>query len=416
MAIMRTVREKDYSRGSLSPQWRMALLLLALVGNLLYFGFIAHAKPQIDSTVIDTGIIGSGACWYDTERLIVVKRSSFKAGQETEVEGLFVVTPAKPREATRIDLSPIDPEVQKWIWDVRCHEGTIVFSVPMPDKKRSRLYGVRIGERPELIVEMRGAIPQNVSMKGNYVLAHKHMRGNKGVYEDEDNCVIQFIKPEFTVYCVDARTARRRWALTNFVLAEYQWSDMIKVPGLDGQPKTIPNPEKQLTDKNGKPINYAMFLRALDGNILAQLSEAQALKTAIAIDFIVSDDETYVYSPCHRSGTGDGSSDGICRYPLSGKPESWEELFRSEIPHQHKASISHPKVSRTGDIYFIIGGTKPPYHGLWRFDARTRQVTQLTNPGASYDEATSISPDGRWVAFTRTGTVGNWTLLVESGE
>ncbi|OQW34302.1 MAG: hypothetical protein A4E19_02245 [Nitrospira sp. SG-bin1] len=408
-------RVYDLSVITLSPERRVIVFLLILVWSLFCSEFTVHAKPQKDSTVIDTGIIGSGACWYDAERLIVVKRSPFKAGQESEVEGLYVVTPAEPRDGTRMDLSPIDPESQKRIWDVRCHDGTIVFSVPMPDKKRSRLYAVKIGGRPELLVEMRGAMPQNVSMKGKYVLAYKHMRGNKGVYEDEDNCVIQFIKPEFTVHCVDARTAWRRWTLANFVLAEYQWSDTIKIHGPDGQPKKIPNPEKQLVDNNGKAINYAMFLRALDGNILAQLNEVQTLKTAISIYFVISDDEAYIYSPCYRIESKDGSPDGVCRYPLSGRPESWELIFQSEIPRQRKASISHPKVSRTGDIYFIIAGTKPPYHGLWKFDARTRQVTQLTNPGDSYDTPTAISPDSQWVAFNRRGTVGDSVFLVQGG-
>lgn len=376
----------------------------------------ANVGAQKDPTVIDTGIIGSGACWYDTERLIIVKRSPFKAGQESEVEGLYVVTPIKPREATRINLSPIDPELQKWIWDVRCHDGTIVFSVPTPDKKRSRLYEVKIGGRPELLVEMRGAMSQNISMKGKYVLAYKHMWGNQGVYEDEDKCIVQFIKPEFTVHCVDARAALRRWPLANFVLAEYQWSDTIKVPGPDGQPKVVPNPEKQLTDKSGKPINYAMFLRTFDGTILAQLNEAGPLSTSIYTDFFVDDDETYLYSPCHRRGTSDGSADGVCRYPLTGRSEPWELIFQSEIPHQHKASISYPKVSRTGDIYFIIGGTKAPYHGVWKYLVTTRHVTQLTNPGNFYDNPTAISPDGRWVAFSRTGTVGNSAFLVQGGE
>lgn len=392
---------------------RAVMITSLLLLSLLFVG--TDAKAQKMPPVIETGILGSGVCWYDAERLIVVKRAPFKPGQASEVEGLYVLRPTKPREAIRIDLSPIDPELQKWIWDVRCHDGTIVFSVPTPDRKRSQLYEVRIDGRPELLVEMRAAMSQNVSMKGKYVLAYKHMRGNQGLYEDEGKCIVQFIKPEFQIRCVDARAARRRWPLANFVLAEYQWSDTIKVPGPDGKPRAVPNPEKQLIDKNGKPINYAMFLRGLDGNILAQLNEAGPLSTAIYSYFFISDDEKHLYSACHRRNTNGGSSDGVCRYPLTGMPESWEEVFRSDFPLRHKASISHPKVSRTGDVYFIIGGTKPPYHGLWKFDARTKQVTQLTNPGNSYDEATAISPDGRWVAFERTGTVGNWTFLVQGG-
>jgi hypothetical protein len=57
----------------------------------------------------------------------------------------------------------------------------------------------------------------------------------------------------------------RRWALEKFVLREYRWSDTITVPGEGGKPKVILNPEKQLVDKNGKPLNYALFLHALDG-------------------------------------------------------------------------------------------------------------------------------------------------------
>lgn len=407
-------RVHDLPKMGLNQQRHVIVFLLVLVGGLFCSGFTVHAKAQKDSTVIDTGIIGSGACWYDTERLIIVKRSPFKAGQETEVEGLYVVTPAKPREGIRIDLSPIDPESQKWIWDVRCHEGSIVFSVPMPDKKQSRLYGVKIGERPELVVEMRGAMPQNVSVRGKYVLVNKHPAVHDKS-EKNDNCAVPFVKQEFQIHCVDKRFFVRRWALANFVLTEYQWFDTIKVSGPDGQPKTVPNPEKQLTDKNGNSINYAMFLRALDGNILAQLNEVGPLITSIYTDFFLDNEEAYLYSPCHRRSTSDGSADGVCRYPLTGRSESWELIFQSEIPHQHKASISYPKVSRTGDIYFIIGGTKAPYHGIWKYSARTKQVLQLTNPGNSYDAPTAISPDGQWVAFNRAGTGGDSVFLVQGG-
>lgn len=391
----------------------MAVILLLLHGALLVQ---AHAEPQKDPPIIDTGIIGSGACWYDTERLIIVKRSPFKAGQESEVEGLYVLTPTKPREATKIDLFPVEPELQKWIWDVRCHDGTIVFSVPTPDKKRSRLYGVKIGGRPELLVEMRGAMSQNMSMKGKYVLAYKHMRGNKGVYEDEDNCVIQFIKPEFKVHCVDARAALRRWPLANFVLAEYQWSDTIKVPGPDGQPKVVPNPETQLTDKDGKPINYAMFLRDFKGATLVNILEDPVFAPWITDGFVFTADESFMYSACSVRNNPIGLADGVCRRRLAAGLQLWEEVFRSEIPRKHKASISNVKVSPTGDLYFIIGGTKAPYHGVWKYSTQTKQVTQLTNPGNFYDNPTAISPNGRWVAFSRTGTVGNSAFLVQGGE
>lgn len=388
-------------------------LLVAMTLFTMWWLFDGNTKAEKMPPVLETGILGSGACWYDTERLIVVKRSPFRPGEESEVEGLYVVTPSKPREAIKINLAPVEPEMQKQIGDVSCHNGTILFSVLTSDKKRSRLYGIKVGGHPEVLAEMRGAMPQNVSMKGKYVLGNSRL-ATQGMFEGNDDCEMVSIKPGFRVICTDAWLVRR-WPLTQYILTEYKWFDTIKIRGPDGQPKVIPNPEKQLTDQNGKLINYALFVRDFKGEILTNLIDDPVFAPWVYGDLVFTSDESFMYAACSIRSNPIGLADGVCRRRLN-VGSHWEEVFRSEIPRKHKASISNIKVGQTGDIYFIIGGTKPPYHGVWKYQTATKQVTQLTNPGNFYDTPTAVSPDSRWVVFVRTGIVGNTVFLVQGGR
>ncbi len=214
---------------------------------------------------------------------------------------------------------------------------------------------------------------------------------------------------------MDKRFFVRRWPLANFVLTEYRWSDTATVLDQDGQRKTIPNPEKQLTDKNGKLINYAIFLRDFKGEILTNFVDDPVFAPWVYGDLVFTEDESYMYAACSVRTNPIGLADGVCRRRLDAGSQ-WEEVFRSEIPRRHKASISNIKEGQTGHMYFIIGGTKPPFHGIWKYHAATKQVTQLTNPGNFYDTPTAISPDGRWLAFSRTGIVDDSVFLVRGGE
>lgn len=395
-----------------------SLKVLILVLLILASPLLSHAGTKSNSEnmppIIDTGIVGTAVCWYDNERLVVMKRSPFKAGPQTDFEGLFFISPDNPRQLNMIDLSPIELNVQKHIWDISCQDGSIVFTVPTPDKTASRLYSLKIGGMPELIVEMRGALTQFLSTKGKYVLSSTK-RKTPATREGNSDCPASFVKPTFRILCLEGGFLRR-WALTNFILSEYGWSNTLTVLGEDGKPKAILNPEKQLTDKRGKPLNYALFQHDLDGVTRSRLNDDPVFKPSVSVEFYANSEETYLYSPCRRLGSSYGSDDGVCRYGLDGTERLWEEVFRFDEPRTLKGGIQRVKVSENGDAYFVVAGVRAPHHGIWKFSSSTKKITHVTQPGHFDDVVTAISPDSKWVAVSRTSPDGNKLILLPGGS
>lgn len=398
--------------------WMMACARIFAAVLPLHFGawsLAAEAMAEKVPPIIDTGVVGGGGvCWYDADRLVVVKRTPSQAGRESEFEGLYILWAGKPGELNKVEIpSNIASGIQRQLWDISCQDGGIVFSVPVANKKASQLYRLTIGEDPELIAEMRGAMTQVLSLKGKYVLASSRVI-NRGMFEGHDACPASFVKPTFRVLCWDIGFVRR-WSLSNFVLHEYRWSDTISVQGKDGKAELIRNAEKQLIDKSGQPIHFALFLSDLNGTKLARLDNDVVYKTAVSTELFVTNDESFVYSSCHRLELSNSTDDGVCRYRLDGSEQRWEEVFRFNTPREFKASIQWVRVSPNGDVYFVLAGAKAPHHGIWRFDSRTKAITKLTNPNHFNDVVSAISPGGDWVAISRSGDAGDKLLLFRGG-
>ena len=182
---------------------KRAFVIVTLLLSVTLFPY-AEAKSGSDYAIIDTGI-KAGGCWYDDTHFVVVKGHQPAPGKAFEVEGLYYLDPNQPRDLKPISLTPLDPVTQKKVWSVSCQEGNIVFLVPGVKNGSSRLYRLRIGEEPELIVEMRAP---RVSLSGQYVLGNSHkavMDGGalQGVFEGNDDCLLSYSKPAFKTLCWD---------------------------------------------------------------------------------------------------------------------------------------------------------------------------------------------------------------------
>ena len=219
--------------------------------------------------------------------------------------------------------------------------------------------------------------------------------------EGKDDCAITYLKPGFKALCWDW-WLERRWPVQQFVLTEYQWHDTVTIRGEDGKPKFIPNPEKQLLGKDGKPVSHALFLRDFNNQILTNLDDDPTYAAWVDGGFDISSDENYIYSPYSRRNTPIGLADGVCRYRLDGKPREWEEVFHFEMAGKLRASIQQISVNSNGHIFFTLPGAHAPNSGVWKYDAITKKVRQITHPPTNFkDRNPRVSPDGRLVAFGR---------------
>ncbi len=132
--------------------WSVVYSFSVLAGGVLCSVLPAEAK--VDYEIINTGINGGG-CWYDDSHFIVVKGQQPAPGQEFEVEGLYYLDPNQPKDLKRIDLSPLEPSLQRKIRDVTCQDQSILFHILTADKKRNSVYSMKIGQAPTVLVGLR---------------------------------------------------------------------------------------------------------------------------------------------------------------------------------------------------------------------------------------------------------------------
>ena len=109
MAHVRLKGQRPFLRES-ALVWCCASLALGL--GILWGETKAWAQSNYE--IINTGIKGGG-CWYDDTHFIVIKGQQSAPGQEFEAEGLYYLDPSKPKDLRRIDLSPIEPSLQRHI-------------------------------------------------------------------------------------------------------------------------------------------------------------------------------------------------------------------------------------------------------------------------------------------------------------
>ena len=360
--------------------------------------------------LIDPGIQANvqSYCWYDDERLIfLLGQYSRSSGGMFQSGGLYYLDIRKPTEHHRIDLSPLSESEQKTLNNVYCKDETILFSLGSsslahPDRRRA--YSLKLGERPELIAEMRGlANPlQSVHLKAKYILGNSRrivQEGPlKGAFEGHDDCSVAYVKPGFKVLCWDT-WLKAHWPLSKFVIAEYRWEDRIKVKGEDGKKKYVPNPEKSIIPSDGKSV-YGLFLRDLNNQVIVNLHDDP---TYVGFgDIKTSADERFAYATCRYRRLEREAANWVCRYLLDGKKQRWEEVLSLRDQEVGSFIIHGISVSPNSDIYFLVQEIGKNISSIWKYSTQAKKISRVTQPPRHRkDEKPEVSPDGTKVAFIR---------------
>jgi hypothetical protein len=397
-------RVYELSRIVLSQQQHVVIFLLALLGGLLCTGLTAEAKS--DYEIINTGITGGG-CWVDDNHFIVIKGHQSAPGQEFEVEGLYYLDPNHPRDLKRVDLSPIEPTTQRSIKDVSCQGETILFFIKAPDRKTSRLYGLKIGQQPELIADMRWAKPSVVSLKGQYVLGNK-LTVDKGVWEEQTDCDVKFLKSGFKALCW-LRDTIGLWVTPQFVAHEYLWRESILIRDQNGTDRRILNPSLPLKLSDGTELKQGYLLRDLENRVVTQVKMEQPPYRVYRNTIKPNQQGTYLYAACSKAGdhgtrrlTVGGR---ICRFQLDGGNQQWTEVVAVQQSPQDPLSIQHLDINQRGDVV-----AWEPAHGgasiFWKYSAQTHRVEKVRHAPTIADlGGPQLSPTGRWISFLERQTL-----------
>lgn len=387
-----------------APCWlrRLASVILVLAASPFYHAATVEAKGEYE--IINTGIKGGG-CWYDDSHFIVVKGQQPAPGQEFEVEGLYYLDPNQPKDLKRIDLSPLEPILQRHIRDVTCEGDTILFNVMAPHRKTSRLYGVKIGQQPELIADLRWAKPSAVSLKGQYVVGNK-LTVDKGVWEEQSDCDVRFVKPGFSVLCWPRDTIGQ-WVTPQFVINEYLWREFILVKTPDGKRERVRNPAPPLKLADETELKQGYLLRDLENRDVQVIPTKQEPFQILAVSFKSAPSGRYLYSVCYKVGDhGDRfytQGGRICRYLLDGSNRSWEEVVSVQASPNDPFGLHQLDVNAQGDVVMIERGHRL-LATLWMYHAQNRTVEKILQVRFP-DElgGPRVSPDGHWVIVSQQG-------------
>lgn len=391
-------RVRDLPQPGLSQQRRVAIFLLTLTGNLLCFGLTAEAKSDYD--IINTGIKGGG-CWVDDNRFVVEKRVSRQGSQGSELEGLYVLDPLHPADLKPISLAPLEPSAQKRVWQVACQDGNITFLIPVSKKGSSRLYRLRIGEAPELIVEMRAP---RVNLQGKYVLGNSHravMDGGplQGAFEGNDDCLLADAKAGFKVLCWDWWLVVPE-ALPQYVFSQYLWQESIKIKDLYGQAKQVLNPEPPLKLPDGTELKQGYLLRDLDNQIIQEIPTKRGLYRIGGIK--PNPGGRYLYATCSKAGDYNPPKTfygRMCRLTLDGTQAQWEEVFSLQQEANEWASLHDFDVNDAGDVV-VMRRAKRSSPTIWRYDVQRARVEQLPTGQLSQEiGGVGLTPDGNSISY-----------------
>jgi hypothetical protein len=316
------------------------------------------------------------------------------------VEGLYYLDPAKPKDLRRIDLSPLEPSLWKHIRDVSCQDETILFDVMGPDRKTSRLYSIKIGQHPALIVDMRWARPSTISLKGQYVLGNK-LTVDKGVWEEHSDCDVRFLKPGLMSLCWPRDTIGQ-WVTPQFVVHQYLWRETILVKDHHGNRERIPNPRPPLKLTDGTELKQGYLLRDLENRIVQEIPTKQGLYQIIDVTFRPDPLGQYLYSACFKAGDhGDKQltvGGRICRFRLDGKNQAWEEVVSVQWSPKDPFSLHRLDVNAQGDVVMVELGHRL-VTSLWKYTASFKRVGKLLQVHFPNElGAPLVSPSGRWVS------------------
>lgn len=366
-----------------------------------------------------TGIdwTGQSLCWVDDTHVVFLQANRMNLPAElARPKGLYLLSVTKPTSVQRLDLAPLPASIHEEIGGVSCQDQTIMFYRFDPSSQTTEIYAMRLGSPPELITKGQG---WQVSVTGRYLLSSRPAfpaaDTQFGRKDHREECAVSYLKADFTVLCWDFFSGKR-WPLTKWVLADYQWEDTLTIRQKDGTVKrNIPNPTTPVLGKDGKPLLYGLHLRDLSGKIVATLSEDPKYR-AHAVELLIRPDEAYVYAPCSERTRRTDDFLGVCRYPIDGQPHEWEEVFRFEDLIRFKESLAQPTVTNAGDVYFTVGGNVDPNDGIYWFDAKSKTVEQLiANVDLHRNEHPRVSPNGKWLLYVRSGKDGAQLMLLQGG-
>lgn len=381
---------------------RVPKALLLVMAGVLWCNSPSWAKDNYE--IINTGI-KAGGCWVDDSHFVVVKGTQPTPEQEFEMEGLYYLDPNKPKDLRRIDLSPIDPNLQKRIHAVSCQEQTILFYLRSDEPGLHQLYGLKIGAQPELIAEMRGG---SVSLVGQYVVGKFRRAGaieaeglqGTRIYEAHPDCGVKYVKPGLKTLCLDT-WMESGWSASHFRVVEYKWYETILVRGKNGQEKRVPNPEPPLKLADGTELKHGYLLRDLENRLIQQIKLEQPPYQIYRIPLKIDPQGEYLYANCSKAGDHGnkplGMGGRVCRYKFDGTNHVWEEVFAVQQSPKDRFSLQDLDVNERGDVVVIDRGHSLN-QSIWKYTARSRKVELVTRAPLDLG-GPLVSPEGRWVSF-----------------
>lgn len=384
-------------------------LLFMVVGCLC----TASAEAKSEYEVIHTGIQGGG-CWLDDTHFVIVRGQQPAPGQDFEVEGLYYLDPAKPKELRKIDLAPIAPSFQMHIRDVTCQAQTVLFHVLTPDKKRNKLYSLKIGQPPALLAEKQEGfvVPQAFSITNRFVLSFSSILRGRDLQssalsdQTKNDCGFVYLQPGYHVACLPHdRGAKRTRLLNNAFLVEYLWDEIIRV-NKDGGYQWVTNPEPPLRLPDGTEVRQGYLVRDLNNRIIQQISTQQGLYQLVHVTFKPDSSGHYLYSVCFKAGDhGDrhfSVGGRICRIHLDNlSKQTWDEVVSVQKSPTDPFSLHDLDVNAQGDVVMIERGHRPSI-SLWKYTAESASVEKLLHVISPEDiRAPQLSPNGRWVTVMR---------------
>lgn len=378
----------------------VVVFLLAFVGSLLFSSFAAEAKS--DYEIINTGIKASG-CWYDNTRYVALQGHSELSSQSFVVEGLFYLDVNNPRELKVISLSPLDQTAVSRIYRIKCVNKTIVFST------KNQVYGVRIGEAPELIAERLGGaiLPEYVNIDAKYVLGTrgKLSEGDTGISLSPESalkdCHFKYLKAGFHARCGNFHLRGLPHLLPHFVFAEYYWSETLLVKGEGGKDKRISNPEPPLKLADGTELKHGYLLRDLDSHLIQQIKLEQPPYQIYRIPLKLDPQGEYLYANCSKAGDHGNKpltvGGRVCRYKLDGNNRAWEEVFAVQQSPKDPFSLQDLDVNGQGDVVVVDRGHRLN-QSIWKYTVNSRTVELVTRAPLDLG-GPLLSPDGWWISF-----------------
>lgn len=402
-------RVLDRSMLGLWNQRRVGMFLLTLAGSFLCCGLTAEAKSEFD--IINTGIKGGG-CWYDDSHFVVIQGHQPAPRQGFVVEGLYYLNPSQPKDLRRIDLSPIEPTLQRQIRDVTCQNENILFHVLTPEKKRSTLYTLKIGQRPIILAEKtKGfAVPQYVSVQDKYALSFSlALREREASYstspeQARQDCQFSHVQEGYRVACLRPdRGTKQLWLVNKGFLVKYIWDETIRV-NKDGQYQRIPNPEPPLRLPDGTQLKQGYLLRDLENHIVQEIPTKQGIYRIGEIKH--NPGGSYLYATCSKAGDFDPPTTffgRVCRFKLAESGGQWEEVFSVQKQPNERASLYDFDVSDAGDVV-VMRRENRMSPTLWKYTARRGTIDQLPTSQLGQEVgAVQLSPDGRTISYVDKG-------------